>query len=345
MSDLYYDGGGGGGSGFSFDSGSLGGGGSIDPTAPIGYVANSDPKYNSDYFSQNPNSINPYSPTYTFKVPVTFYTTVGYNNGMPIIKPVTRYNVYTDANPAYTDFENKATEYQNNFYAEQTATHNDSLSTSKQAFTNEYKQYHNGTIQNDTQKLADLKAQYDTLVYQDEITKYLNRVADTNNVAQEEKLKQEIGDLENKLSDEAYKYAKAKQLEEIKQSQEFSNDGLFGTPFVPLTDPCFGRGACAPNGSYGYTQQQATEFSNFLFTASVFEWLAGGTYLNASMAGGDMNAPYIPNDYYSMGIGYKSQGTDMAQGLKDNAPYGAMAGGLGYGLNSSESSPYYPLQL
>lgn len=87
------------------------------------------------------------------------------------------------------------------------------------------------------------------------------------------------------------------------------------------------------------------DFSAMLMDGSMFEWLAGGSALNAVMAGGDISAPAFANDPYTKGLMYEAKGSDIAQGVRDLMPYEFLAGGAMFGLNGSGGTPYQPLMI
>lgn len=95
------------------------------PTAPgfdgyhttVGMTPASDPFFDSKFFSENLNAANPYNKTFTQYIVGSQYNLVGYDGfGMPIFRlQQYSYAVYP-TNPAYTDFENKATTAQNTYF-------------------------------------------------------------------------------------------------------------------------------------------------------------------------------------------------------------------------------------
>lgn len=95
----------------------------------------------------------------------------------------------------------------------------------------------------------------------------------------------------------------------------------------------------------GLKRFQEMDFSSMLLDGSVFNWLAGGTALNAVMAGGDIASPPYPNDPYTKGLMYESKGSDISQGVRDFMPYEFLAGGNMFGANGDGGSPYQPLSI
>lgn len=116
-------------------------------------------------------------------------------------------------------------------------------------------------------------------------------------------------------------------------------DGISESYFVAM------YGAQQAFESIEMKRNSEADFSSMLLDGSVFNWLAGGTALNAVMAGGDIASPSYPNDPYTKGIMYESKGSDISQGVRDFMPYEFLAGGNMFGANGDGGSPYQPLSI
>lgn len=368
--DISYGGGGGG--GYyppSFDPNNPMGGGGYTPPATgyspeqssvINYyssVTHLDPSFDLTFFTNNFNSSNPYQQFVdvsaaaggglalgsagvdTILASGNSYEIIGYNykswNGTTYSYPV--YRVY---NNAYSEYENNAKSAQQSYLTSQTADQNQKIADAEIAFENSYGNVKNNDTKADIDKLGDLISLKEQLEFQDDITKFLNRVTDSNNIARIADLQNQIDKLQNDISKELLEQARKDEIIRQKEREFFTWD------FSWLTDPYFGRGS----GMYlwnAYQQEQRFQNSNMdmVFSGSIYDWLAGGIYLNAAMAGGDLNAAYMPNDYYSIGLQYQVAGTDLNEGMKTLFPYDSMAGGASWGLNSSSRSAYMVLEM
>src|SRR3990172_1993926 len=190
MSDLVY-GGGGGGSGYyppNFDPnnpmGTSGGGGSYNPSpSPDAnfysfHKVYADPLLTPEWFVLNVNIGNPYTQTYkyTYLDDHSNYWEYIVNSGN-VYRAFERdphfYDVYVD-NYAYTDFENKATSAQNEYYSTQTVIQYADIDSGRADLVASYGNIKDSSIASKIEQLGDLTAQYEKLLFEDAITKYLN---------------------------------------------------------------------------------------------------------------------------------------------------------------------------
>ena len=370
MADISYGGSGGSGGGYfppSFNpTGS--GGGSIPsytpPPAggrPIVNQAISgvslDPAYTDDYFKEHFNQANPYT-QYTdverFLISNTDilsiqnsgnrYEIIGYKTynlyGSTWSNPYPIYRVYSNA---YVDFENKATDAQNTYLQQQTDANNAATDAGQDLYIKSFGNIKNPSIKSDIATLSQLKELYSQLKFQQDITQYLNRVPDVNNINQMLDLENQIKNIESNLSKDLTDYWRQQEIIRKKEREFFGGFGL-GNLSV-LFDSGGGGGSWQLYQQYLQQEQFLANNNSMISDGSIYDWMAGGVYLNAVMAGGDLCAPYMPNDYYSVGLQYQVVGTNLNEGSKILDPYGSMAGSSSFGLNSSSRAAYQVLEL
>lgn len=314
MSDLVYGGGGGGGGYYppSFDPNNpMGGGGSSGyyPYVPPpldsenrayveSYVSNIqhlDSQYNSEYFSTNFNNNNPYAPyvdvTYgqiTFSIYANIpnvgnpYAILGYQtfyslSGLPYTEPI--YRVY---NNSYTEFETQATSAQNEYYSAQTVIQYADIDSGRADLVASYGNIKDSSIASKIEQLGDLTAQYEKLLFEDNITDYLNRITDSDNAAELESLAQQITALDNLISKELIDYYRVQENIRREQRKDFTYD------FNWLTDPYFGRDGgefyVGKNIQQSLQQNQHT-FLNLYTSGDMGDWMAGGNMYDSPRAG------------------------------------------------------------
>jgi len=371
MADISYGGGGGGGGYYppSFDPNNPmggGGGGAIPVLSPeqqayvnnlsyaVSHVSTLDPSFNSDYFSSNFNAQNPYTQYYDATAANTLasvyynigsygneYHIIGYTysnvHGKDYIDPI--YRVYDNA---FKQFEAATTSAQNTYLQQQTDANNAAIDEGQDLYVKSFGNIKNPSIKSDIATLSQLKELYSQLQFQQDITQYLNRVPDVNNINQMLDLENRIKNMESNLSKELMDYWRQQEILKKKENEFFTWD------FNWLSDPYFGKGGGAGQQLYQLYLQQEQFLANnnsMISDGSIYDWMAGGIYLNSVMPGGDLSAPYMPNDYYSVGLQYQVTGTDLNEGSKILDPWSSMAGGASFGLNSSSRAAYQVLEL
>lgn len=370
MADLEYGGGGGGGGYYPpfFDPNNPMGGGGGGSGAPVlspeqqayvnnlsyavSHVSTLDPSFNADYFTNNFNAQNPYTRYYdatTSNVYASIYYNIGsFGNEYEIIGYATTSingRTYTDPiyrvyDNAYKQFEAGTTAAQNSYLSQQTDAFNTANNKAESDLIASYGNVKTPSLKNDIATLADLNSKVAELQFQDDITRYLNRVTDSSNINAINDLKNQIAALQNSLSDRLMDYWRQQEVIRKKENEFFTWD------FAWLSDPYFGRGG-GDKIYQEYLQAQAYLNNNIAMIAdgSIYDWLAGGIYLNAVMPGGEMSAGYMPNDYYSVGLQYQVAGTNLNEGGANAFPWDSMAGGASFGLNSNGRAAYKVLEL
>jgi hypothetical protein len=271
------------------------------------------------------------------------YEIIGYKTynlyGSTWSNPYPIYRVYSNA---YVDFENKATDAQNTYLQQQTDANNAAIDEGQDLYMKSFGNVKNPSIKSDVDTLSQLKELYSQLKFQQDITQYLNRVPDVNNINQMLDLENRIKNMESNLSKELMDYWRQQEIIKKKENEFFTWD------FAWLSDPYFGKGGGSGQQLYQQYLQQEQFLANnnsMISDGSIYDWMAGGVYLNAVMPGGDLSAPYMPNDYYSVGLQYQVVGTNLNEGSKILDPYGSMAGSSSFGLNSSSRAAYQVLEL
>lgn len=306
MSDLFYGGGSGNWSSLSgyppsFDPNNpmgTSGGGSYNPSpSPDAnyYSFNkiyADPLLTPEWFILNINTGNPYTQSYIYSGISTYSNYYSY-----IINSGNAYDTYGSQlggsyydfrvyNYAYTDFENKATAAQNEYYATQTAIQYANIDSARDDLIASYGNIKDSSIAAKIEQLGDLTAQYEKLSFEDSITDYLNRIADSNNAAELASLAQQITELDSLISKELVDYYRVQENIRREQREFFGGFGLGNVNW--LTDPYFGRG----NGEFrvGNTplqsvQQNQSTFLNLHISGDIGDWMAGGNMYDSPRAG------------------------------------------------------------
>lgn len=341
--DIGYTGGGGGTSTISYDpSTSVVNPNGFDPNNPIsdGYAPAASDSYNDDYFAKYPNAANPYDKTFTVTLPVITYQLVGYDNfGMPIMKPVQGFIQRTYDNPAYGDFENKITAYQNNAYASDYIKYSNLIDQYKTGIVSSYNtttKYPVGqaSIDQKIQELSELEAQKERLEFQDEATKFYNRIADTNNSESISTLQNQIDALLNSIfQDQLHQ----KQIEQALLNKERE---WFNVDFNYLTDPYFGRGGdqipTIRNSNTPVQQQSSGRFFDLFSQGEISDWMAGGTMYDSPRAGDILFNP-IGNLNTTVFLGLENQNFSPSLQSVYASPdvfkmFGTMAGDNGFSV-------------
>lgn len=310
------------------------------PTAPgfdgyhttVGMTPASDPFFDSKFFSENLNAANPYNKTFTQYIVGSQYNLVGYDGfGMPIFRlQQYSYAVYP-TNPAYTDFENKATTAQNTYFSQQQIEFNKANDKAAADLTASYGNVRDSSIQTKIQTLADLKAQITELKYQDDITKYLNRVGDTDNSKQIAELEKQAAALDTDVSRNVLEYWQQQELIR-KQSRED-----FTYRFNYLSDPYFGKyNEIFPSFIADSAQPDMKNFASLIYSGDMSDWMAGGVMYDSPRAGNILfNITGNLNTTVFMGLENKNSTPDM-QAAFANAEvfksFGALAGDINFSV-------------
>jgi len=202
-----------------------------------GYVAAADPIFNNDFFATHLNATNPYNKTYSQVITGSTWQIIGYDQyGMPIMKMVPYSYVVYPTNPAYTDFENRATTAQNTHLQQQTDANKIATDAAQDLYIKSFGNVKTPSIKSDIVTLSELKELYTQLKFQQDITKFLNRVPDVNNISQMLDLENRIKDIERNLSQDLMDYWRQQEIIRKKENESFTWD------FKWLSDPYFGRG-------------------------------------------------------------------------------------------------------
>lgn len=353
MSDLYY----GGGSSYSsytgyppsFDPNNpMGGGGytqssgSISPYYQEAYHYTdtkqyADSSYTSEYFKSHINETNPYQKYYDIICPRHSIEEDILNASGNIYYKLDDYTarVY---NNAYTDFENKATSAQTEYYATQTAIQNANIYQGKADLIASYGNIKDSSIASKIQQLADLTAQYEKLAFEDSITDYLNRIPNSNNASERELLSQQINELGNQLFQELTDYWR--QQENIRRTQREFFGGFGWDNLSWITDPYFGKGGGQlPSIRYSPiapVQQSPRVFFSLVSSGDMGDWMAGGRMYDSPRAGNVLFNP-IGNLNTTVFLGLENQNfsPSMVTTLANPEPFkkfGTMAGDNGFSV-------------
>lgn len=276
--------------------GTSGGGGSYNPSPSpdANYYSftkvYADPLLTTEWFILNVNIANPYTQTYKYNYISDYSNYWDYivHSGN-VYRVEDRgghyYNVYVD-NYAYTDFENKATSAQTEYYTTQTAIQYADIDSARDDLVASYGNIKDSSIVAKIEQLGDLTAQYEKLAFEDSITDYLNRITDSDNAAELETLAQQITELDSLISKELIDYWRTQENIRIKQREFFGGFGWNNVSW--LTDPYFGRGSgeisAGGNTQLSVQQNQGT-FLNLYTSGDMGDWMAGGNMYDSPRAG------------------------------------------------------------